>query len=220
VLHDIPVWPPGAEERFRAPQLSERPFLHDGAEVYRSRLGSWTEIGRGSLIVESEVGDYTYCDSETSLIYSTVGRFCSIAARVRINPGNHPMGRVSQHHLTYRLRQYGLAEQDDEEFFQWRRNHPCTIGHDVWLGHQVVVLPGVSIGTGAVVGAGAVVTRDVEPYSVVVGIPARPVKKRFADSVIRRLLASAWWDWDHDRLKERWRDLCDLEVFLQRYCPS
>jgi hypothetical protein len=219
MLHEFAAWPPGSEERLSGVRLSERPFLHEGVGVHRSRLGSWTEIGRGSLIVESEVGDYTYFDSDVSVIYSTVGRFCSIAARVRINPGNHPQDRVSQHHLTYRCRQYGLAERDDEEFFAWRRAHPCVIGHDVWLGHQAVVLAGVTIGTGAVVGAGAVVTRDVEPYAVVVGVPARPLRKRFPEEVIRRLQASAWWEWDHAQLRERWRDLCDLERFLARHCP-
>jgi phosphonate metabolism protein (transferase hexapeptide repeat family) len=220
MLHDVQAWPPGIEERLAGRKLSEQPFLHEGVGVCRSRLGSWTEIGPGSLIVESEVGDYTYFDSDVSVIYSTIGRFCSIAARVRINPGNHPQDRVSQHHLTYRLRQYGLAERDDEEFFGWRRAHPCAIGHDVWLGHQVVVLAGVTIGTGAVVGAGAVVTRDVEPYAVVAGVPARPLKKRFSDEVIQRLLDSAWWEWDHAALRERWPDLCDLERFLARHCPA
>jgi phosphonate metabolism protein (transferase hexapeptide repeat family) len=220
MLHDIEAWPPGIEERFQERELQERPLLHEGAVVYRSRLGSWTEIGGGSLIVESEIGDFTYCDGEDSIIYSRIGRFCSIAARVRINPGNHPQDRVTQHHLTYRRRLFALADRDEEEFFQWRREHACSIGHDVWLGHQAVVLPGVTIGTGAVVGAGAVVTRDVEPYAVVGGVPARMIKKRFSDEVVRRLLASAWWEWNHEMLRERWRDLCHLERFLAEYCPS
>jgi phosphonate metabolism protein (transferase hexapeptide repeat family) len=127
-----------------------------------------------------------------SVIYAEVGKFCSIASRVRINPGNHPMDRVTQHHLTYRRRQYGFNTVNDEAFFDWRRAARCVIGHDVWIGHGATVMPGVQIGTGAVIGAGAVVTKDVAPYNIVVGVPAKPIKQRFASNTIQRLLAIAW----------------------------
>jgi phosphonate metabolism protein (transferase hexapeptide repeat family) len=198
-------------------RLSETPFLHDGARVIRSRLGSWTEIGRNSLIVESTIGDYTYDDGDASIIWSEVGRYCSIANRVRINPGNHLRDRVTQHHLTYRRRQFGLDDSDDEGFFEWRRSHPCIIGHDVWIGHAAVVLPGVRVGIGAVIGAGAVVTHDVEPYQVVAGVPARPVRFRFRPDVIERILGTRWWEWSRRQLQERWRDLCSVEEFLRKY---
>ncbi len=198
-------------------RLGEAPCIHEGAIVEKSRLGSWTEIGRGSHIIESTIGDYSYDDGDVSICYSEIGKFCSIANRVRINPGNHPQERVTQHHMTYRRRQFGLDVSDDEEFFSWRRAHPCVIGHDVWIGHAAVVLPGVRVGTGAVIGAAAVVTRDVEPYQVVVGVPARPVKKRFPDEVIQRILRSEWWNWDRAELEERWRDLCSLDSFLEKY---
>jgi len=89
----------------------------------------------------------------------------------------------------------------------------------VWIGHAAVVLPGVRIGTGAVIGAAAVVTRDVEPYQVVVGVPARPVRRRFPEDVIHRILKSEWWNWDRQELEERWRDLFSVEGFLARYAP-
>ncbi len=199
--------------------LSEAPLIHEGARIEKSRIGSWTEIGRGSHIVESTIGDYTYDDGDVSIFYSEIGKFCSLANRVRINPGNHPQDRVTQHHLTYRRKQFGLDTRDDEVFFDWRRSHPCVIGHDVWIGHAAVVLPGVRIGTGAVIGAAAVVTRDVEPYQVVVGVPARPVRRRFPEDVIHRILKSEWWNWDRQELEERWRDLFSVEGFLARYAP-
>jgi len=199
--------------------LSEAPVIHEGARIEKSRIGSWTEIGRGSHIVESTIGDYTYDDGDVSIFYSEIGKFCSLANRVRINPGNHPQDMVTQHHLTYRRKQFGLDTRDDEAFFDWRRSHPCVIGHDVWIGHAAVVLPGVRIGTGAVIGAAAVVTRDVEPYQVVVGVPARPVRRRFPEDVIHRILKSEWWNWDRRELEERWRDLCSVDGFLARYAP-
>ena len=200
-------------------RLSEAPFIHEGARVVKSRIGSWTEIGRNTLIVESTIGDYTYDDGDVSVYSSQVGRYCSIANRVRINPGNHPRDRVTQHHMTYRRVQFGLDVTDDEEFFAWRRAHPCVIGHDVWIGHAAVILPGVRVGTGAVVGAGAVVTHDVEPYQVVAGVPARPLRFRFSPGVIARILRSRWWEWTRPQLEERWRDLCSLDTFLEKYAP-
>jgi phosphonate metabolism protein (transferase hexapeptide repeat family) len=217
MLHEIDIAAPSQDGGPAV--LSEAPFLHEGARVIRSRIGSWTEIGRNTVIVESTIGDYTYDDGDASIACSQVGRYCSIANRVRINPGNHPRDRVTQHHLTYRRVRFGLDAADDEKFFDWRRAHPCTIGHDVWIGHAAVILPGVSIGIGAVVGAGAVVTHDVEPYQVVAGVPARLLRYRFSREVIERILSTRWWEWTRPQLEERWRDLCSLDEFLETYAP-
>jgi hypothetical protein len=92
-----------------------------------------------------------------------------------------------------------------------------VIGNDVWIGHGVTIMPGVSIGTGAVIGAGAVVTKDVEPYQIVVGVPARPIRKRFSEEVITQLLDIAWWDWDRATLEARFDDFYDLDAFIKKY---
>jgi phosphonate metabolism protein (transferase hexapeptide repeat family) len=171
--------------------LGVEPTVHSTSTVRESHLGEWTEIGPNCSIAESAIGDYSYCAGDVSIIYATVGKFCSIASHVRINPGNHPMQRVTQHHMTYRRRMFGFAESDDLEFFQWRRDHHVTIGHDVWIGHGAVIMPGVTIGNGAVVGSSAVVTKDVPPYTVVGGVPARIIRERFARDIANRLEAIA-----------------------------
>jgi phosphonate metabolism protein (transferase hexapeptide repeat family) len=198
-------------------RLSEAPTIDPSSRVYLSEIGAWTEIGPNSHIVESTFGDYSYVASDVEIIYSDVGKFCSIASHACINPGNHPMWRVTQHHLTYRRIQYGFDEVDDEAFFDWRRAARCVVGHDVWIGHGATIVAGVSVGTGAVVGAGAVVTHDVPPYTIVAGVPARPIRKRFGDEVIEKLVAIAWWDWDRPTLEQRFADLMDVESFVAKY---
>jgi phosphonate metabolism protein (transferase hexapeptide repeat family) len=214
----IDFYPKNADgtPHYDKPMLGEQPAIHPTCLVYDSYLGVFTEVGMGCRIVESSMGDYSYLADNVDMIYTRMGKFCSIASHVRINPGNHPMERVTQHHMTYRRQQYGFGE-DDASFFDWRRADACNIGHDVWIGHGVTVMPGVSIGTGAVIGSGAVVTKDIEAYMIAVGVPARPLRPRFEAHIAQKLLQIAWWDWDRAVLQERFKDLYDVERFVQMY---
>ncbi|MBU2699502.1 phosphonate metabolism protein (transferase hexapeptide repeat family) [Sporomusaceae bacterium BoRhaA] len=198
-------------------KLGEKPLIHPSCIVRDSTLGAWTEIYANCELQETIFGDYSYAAGDVTIIYAEIGKFCSIASHVRINPGNHPMQRVTQHHCTYRRRQFGFANTDDDEFFDWRRSHKCMIGHDVWIGHGAVIMSGVSVGTGAVIGAGAVVTKDVAPYDIVAGVPARRIKKRFPDDMVEKLLAIAWWEWDRPTLEQRFSDLSDVHRFIEKY---
>ncbi|MDQ2086742.1 acetyltransferase [Herbivorax sp. ANBcel31] len=195
--------------------LTEKPTIAKTTCIKKSYLGRWTEIGDFSSIVESEIGDFTYLAGHNNVIYSNVGKFCSIASHVRINPGNHPMWRVTQHHMTYRRLQYGLDNNDDEEFFDWRRSKKVEIGHDVWLGHGVVIMPGVKVGIGSVIGSGAVVTKDIPDYSIAVGVPAKVIKKRFDDFTIKKIIDSKWWEWEKETIENKFKELIDLDLFLK-----
>jgi len=202
-----------------AKNLSVTPLIHPDADVRDSRLGAYTEVGARTQLLGVTLGDYSYIVNDGEIAYTTIGKFCSIAAMARINPGNHPMQRASQSHFTYRASAYFPGEADEEAFFAWRQAHPVTIGHDVWIGHGAIILPGRTIGTGAVVGAGAVVTRDVPDYAVVAGNPARILRPRFPNDVARRLKQLAWWDWRHDALRAALPDFRRLPVedFLAKY---
>lgn len=200
-------------------KLGLEPLIDPTAEVRDCRLGRYTEVGARTSLIECALGDYSYVVNDCEIIYTAIGKFCSIAAMVRINPGNHPTWRASQSHFTYRSSAYFEGESDERSFFEWRRSHPVSIGHDVWIGHGAIVLPGRAIGTGAVIAAGAVVTKDVPPYRIVAGVPARVVKHRFDEGIAERLEALSWWDWDHERLRESLADFRQLpiESFLEKH---
>lgn len=201
-------------------QLSEKPSIHPTARIRKSYLGAYTDVGPGCSMSESSMDDYSYLAGHVSMVWTTIGKFCSIAAHTRINPGNHPTWRVTTSHCTYRRRQYGLDKVDDDEFFQWRRNHPCVIGHDVWIGHNVTILAGIKIGTGACIGAGAVVSKDIPPYAIAVGVPARVIKYRFDEATIERITSSEYWNWSRQELEDRFADLRNVDAFLQKHAPQ
>jgi phosphonate metabolism protein (transferase hexapeptide repeat family) len=200
-------------------RLSTNPLVDPTATVTACRLGIYTEVAARTKLHEVVLDDYSYVMNDSEAAYTTFGKFCSIAPMTRIHPVNHPMTRASQSHFTYRASWYFADADDDSSLFAWRRAQAVTIGHDVWVGHGAIVLPGRTIGTGAVVGAGSVVTKDVAPYTIVVGNPARLVRARFPDFIVERLLDLAWWDWSHDRLATALPDFRRLAVeeFLDKY---
>lgn len=200
-------------------KLSIAPLIDPTADVRDCRIGAYCEVGARTQLLEVTLGDYSYIVNDGNAAYSTIGKFCSIAAMTRINPGNHPMQRASQSHFSYRASRYFADASDDDDFFAWRRAHAVTIGHDVWIGHGAIVLAGRSIGTGAVIAAGAVVTKDVAPYAIVAGNPARVIRARFPDAIAVRLQRLAWWDWSHARLQAALPDFqaISIERFLDRH---
>ena len=199
--------------------LSVQPTIDPSAKLHETRLGAYTEVGARTILNEVTMGDYSYVVNDAQITYTTIGKFCSIAAMTRINPGNHPMHRATQAHFTYRSSAYFPGESDDTDFFDWRRQHHVHIGHDVWIGHGAIVLPGRNIGTGAVIAAGAIVTKDVPAYTIVAGNPARPVRRRFPEAIAERLVALEWWNWDHESLRLALPDFrnLDIEAFLDKY---
>jgi phosphonate metabolism protein (transferase hexapeptide repeat family) len=199
--------------------LAIEPTIDPTAKIQDVKFGIYCEVGARTILLDVEMGDYSYVVNDAQMTYTTIGKFCSIAAMTRINPGNHPMHRATQAHFTYRASAYFPGEADDAKFFDWRKSHRVHIGHDVWIGHGAIVLPGRRIGHGAVIAGGAVITKDVPDYTIVAGNPARPIRRRFSDGVAERLMQLGWWNWDHDALRMALPDFRKLtiEAFLDKY---
>jgi phosphonate metabolism protein (transferase hexapeptide repeat family) len=200
-------------------RLGKDPLIHAGCMVVESQFGLYCEVGEGSRVLHSTFEDYAYCDRLADIANTTVGKFANIAALTRIGPTDHPYRNASLHHFLYRSSYYWDDAEDDPEFFAARQSRRTVIGPDTWLGHGVIVKPEVTIGAGAIIASGAVVTKDVPPYMIMAGLPATPLRPRYTPGVADRMMALAWWDWDHARLRVALPDFRSLkaEAFLEKY---
>ena len=185
------------------------PRPHDKQTVYLKDVVTGPNI---------EIGDYTiYNDfahdpqefERNNVLYHypvngdklVIGRFCSVAcgAKFLFNSGNHSMRSLSNYTFPIFFDEWDLNAKNIRD--AWDNKGDIVIGNDVWIGYEAVILSGVKIGDGAVIGARAVVTKDVPPYTVVGGVPAKTIRKRFDDATVEKLLALRWWGWDKEKIK-------------------
>lgn len=181
----------------------------------RARIGRRAIVRRGSEVGGDVVlGDYSYISGPRSYVETArIGKFCSIARQVVIGPGDHDLAAVTTHPFLVSPAYGGLAPVARAQV----QKAPPVIGNDVWIGMNAIILRGVTIGDGAVVAANSVVTRDVAPYTIVGGNPARLLKRRFPPEVGEALQRSRWWDWPDHELTARLEDFRSAEVFAAKY---
>jgi acetyltransferase-like isoleucine patch superfamily enzyme len=176
-----------------------------------STLGYRTTVYNHVRLRSSSIKDFSYVSDFTEINHAFIGKYCSIGSSVVVGLGTHPTTMVSTHPIFFSPQQQAQVSFADTAFV--KENMTTTIGNDVWIGSNVLILGGVSIGDGAIVAAGAVVTRDVEPYAIVGGVPARIIRRRFEEADIEYLLKEKWWDREPSQLEEHYRSFHALSDY-------
>ena len=184
------------------------------AAIRASTIHSTSKIEPGSQVVSSEFMRHSYCGYDCLFLNVSVGSFCSISDNVVVGGSNHPMHFVSTSPVFLSHRDSVKTKFSKFDYLDVPRTH---IGSDVWIGHSACIRAGVNIGHGAVVAMGGVVTKDVPPYSIVGGNPARVLRMRFSADIVDRLLASAWWELPDDELGSWAASFNDPEKFLSEW---
>lgn len=164
-----------------------------------SAISKRAKIYRGSKIFNSTIGDYSYIAPGASIVCAEIGKFCSIASNVGVGLGGHNMKVISTSPIFFSKKNAtGYSWASKNSFDEYRK---VVIGNDVWIGVNALIIGGVTIGDGAVVAAGAIVTKDVPPYAVVGGVPAKLIKYKFPNETIDKLLEIKWWDLPENIIK-------------------
>lgn len=185
-------------------ETSKNIIIGEDCYVANSKIGEGVQINRRCMVQNSEMGDYTIIRSNTVINHTKMGKFVGISYNVVVTGITHEYENISPHPFQ-QLKSCGFVDENIP--FKCEK---IEIGNDVWIGANVNILSGVKIGNGAVIGAGSVVTKDIPPYAIAVGSPAKVIKYRFTEDIIDRIQKLEWWNWPKQLIRE------NIELFHQK----
>lgn len=191
-------------------EIGQKCIVGDFGRVTNSVMVGYNRLERSSLLYYSELGLGSYIGSNSVIMHSTVGKFCSISWGVTIGPANHDYSKLTTHDFLYNDF-YGIKPIDSPAAYN-RFSKKTIIGNDVWIGTNSTILNGLIIGDGAVIGANTMITKDVPPYSIVVGNPGHIVKMRFEKDLIDELLDLKWWDFPISTIKDNYQHFTSSDI--------
>ena len=186
--------------------------FYKGSNIANTKFGKYNIIFNNVLMDKCLIGDHSYIQKNSSVFNTEIGKFCSIASNVSIGPGIHKTDSISTHPVFFLSNTPLVKKYSDIDLFESSKR--TIIGHDVWIGEKSLIMDGVEIGTGAIIAAGSVVTKNVEPYAIVGGVPAKLLKYRFKENEIASLLESEWWNRSEEWLQQNFQAFKNIDSFL------
>lgn len=182
-----------------------------GTSILNSEIDKTAKVYSGSTFYNSKLGRYSYVGYDSEVVNCEIGAFCSIANGFIVGAAKHPIDWVSTSPVFYNV---GSGTRHHLGSLSIERTSKTVIENDVWIGSRAIIMQGLRIGTGAIIGAGAVVTKDVPPYAIVAGCPAKVIKYRFNEDIIGNLLNSKWWLMDDNILRNVSKYVNNPNLFL------
>ncbi|MCA9766973.1 MAG: CatB-related O-acetyltransferase [Carnobacterium sp.] len=180
---------------FQDDEINKTAAVCSGVKFYRGKIGKYSYIGSSSFVIDTKIGNYT-----------------SIAPDCYIGGTNHPINWVSTSPVFHKWGNIMKKNFSDHEFEIFNKT---IIGNDVWIGNKVMIKAGTTISDGAVIGMGSIVTKDIGPYEIWAGNPARLIRKRFDDETIKKMMIIQWWNWDDDKIEKNSKNFNSVEKFLR-----
>jgi acetyltransferase-like isoleucine patch superfamily enzyme len=181
--------------------------------IFDCTYGLYNTIYDYVVLQKVELGDFTYIANGSNIKNTRIGKFCSIGPNIKCGLGRHPTHTfVSTHPIFFSTLKQSQLSFADKSYFEDFKN--IEIGNDVWIGANAIIVDGIKIGDGVIIAASSVITKDVSPYAIMAGSPAKAVRYRFNETEIQYLLKLKWWDRDLSWIKENYKSFHDIKVFM------
>ncbi|MFA6087903.1 CatB-related O-acetyltransferase [Mucilaginibacter sp.] len=190
----------------------------------QNEFKGFNAIGNDTIFASSSIGLGSYIADRSVITKAVIGKFCSIGSFVQTGLGVHPStGFVSSHPAFYSTQKqagFSFVDKDifkEHLFIDANEKYVVLIGNDVWIGNNVIIMDGIKIGDGAIIASGSIVTKDIAPYTIVGGVPAKFIKPRFDEQQAEKLLAIKWWDWSLEKIKTNGKFFENVEFFTSTF---